>query len=153
MRCPSPVSRLLVLAALLLGGALAGCVEAPEPPAPPPPPDSGLPGAGVSFTVRGIYHGALYDSAAAAVEHEAVPGFMGAMRMELRVAGPAELRGLREGDKIEFQLVQHEEGRYQMEDVQKLPPETELTLAPSPPDAVPEEDALPDTAEAMNGGL
>lgn len=144
MRSPFLLRRPFALALLLLGAALAGCGEAPEAPEAPPPSDPA--NAGVSFIVRGIYHGVLYDSTAAAVEHEAIPGLMGAMRMQLRVASPAELRGLRKGDKITFELVQPEGSGYLMRGVEKLPPETELKLAPSPPDAVPDEDALP------NGG-
>jgi Cu/Ag efflux protein CusF len=109
--------RLVVAAACVL---IAGCADAPEPDITP----SGV-------TVRGLYLGPAYDSAAAVVSHEAIPGVMEAMRMPLRVADRAELYALRAGDKIEFTLTDGE-GGYRMRQVTKLPPDTPLNLADAP---------------------
>ncbi len=100
----------------LLALAAVGCGErvAPEP--------------AEAYTVRGVYLGARFDSAAAAVDHEAIPGFMDAMRMDLRVAEPAVLRGLAEGDPIRFELVDRGEG-FRIETIRPLPAGTELELA------------------------
>lgn len=100
----------LVLAA---AGLLAACADEPAPDA---------------FTVRGVYLGPAFDSAAAVVDHEAVPGVMDAMRMQLRVADRAELRGLRAGDKIRFTLADDGRG-YAISDLTKLPPDTPPALA------------------------
>lgn len=142
-------ARLLLFALLL---AASGCTEPTAPPQPTPleagtasdaRPDSIPPG----FPVRGVYLGVLYDSAAAVVNHEAIPGVMNAMRMPIRVADRAELRGLREGDKIHFRLADLDGHGFRMSEIEPLPPETPLVLAD--PAAVPDEvsvPASPDTA-------
>lgn len=144
--------RLLLLttlfAALLVGAALAGCGEPPEPAPQAPDPNAGtdarpdtIPS---GFVVRGVYRGMVYDSAAAIVDHEAVSGVMPAMRMPIRAADADGLRGLRDGDKIRFRLDDPDGTGYVMFDVEPLPPETELALADPDSAAVPEEDALPE---------
>ena len=100
------------------------------------------------FIVRGLYLGAVYDSAAATVSHESIPGFMGAMRMQIRVADRAELRGLREGDKIRFRLADPDGTGYRMADIETLPPDTPLVLAATGADAVPDEASISDSSGA-----
>ncbi len=136
-----PRLSLLVLACALAAGCSDRSDPAPDPAALPPsaePAVDGADGSAVSFTVRGLYLGAVYDSAAAVISHEAVPGFMDAMRMQLRVAEPAELRGLRAGDKIRFRLADNGSG-YRVHDLEALPPDTPLELADFGADAVPPE--------------
>ncbi len=115
----------------------AGCSERPG--SAEPGQDADLPGdPSASFTVRGLYLGAAYGGAAAVVSHEAIPGFMDAMRMPIRVADPAELAGLSEGDKIQFRLADEGSG-YRIHRIERLPPETALELADYGPSAVPPE--------------
>ena len=57
-----------------------------------------------TLTVRAVFLAPLYDGAAATVEHEAVPGRMPAMRMDLRVADPALVAGLTPGDAVRLTL-------------------------------------------------
>lgn len=102
--------RLLTAACLLL----AGCADAPEPEP--------------AATARGVYLGPAYDSAAAVVDHEAIPGVMDAMQMPFRVTDRSELRALRVGDKIEFALTEGA-GGYRIGDIVRLPPDTPLDLA------------------------
>lgn len=114
---PSAVGVLFATGLLALAaGLLAACSEAPEPAAPE------------AYTVRGLYLGTAFDSAAVVVSHEAIPGVMEAMRMRLRVRDRAELRGLRAGDKIRFTLADDGSG-YAIEAIVKLPPDTPLALA------------------------
>ena len=106
----------LFLVGLACAGLLAGCAEDPEP------------AATETYTVRGLYLGTAFDSAAVVVSHEAIPGVMDAMRMQLRVRDRAELRGLRAGDKIRFTLADDGSG-FAMHALDQLPPDTPLDLA------------------------
>lgn len=150
------MTRRLVLAALLVVGV--GCAD-PSPESAEALPPSAEPGVAPrpearpdsipsGFTVRGVYLGAVHDSAAAAVSHEAISGFMGAMRMQIRVADRAELRGLRAGDKIRFRLADPDGNGYRMDAIEPLPPETPLVLADTAEAAVPEEESLPAAADS-----
>jgi len=112
-----PRSFFLSLAcAVFAAGLLVACADDPAP------------AATDTYSVRGLYLGTAFDSAAAVVSHEAIPGFMDAMRMQLRVRDRSELRGLRAGDKIRFTLASEGSG-YTMRAVDKLPPDTPLDLA------------------------
>ncbi len=144
--------RCLFLSVLLVVGV--GCAEPDvESTLPPPPiepgatPDAPPDSLALGFTVRGVYIGIAYDSAAAVVDHEAIPGFMGAMRMPIRVADRAMLRGLRAGDKIRFRLYDEGDG-YVIQSLSPLPPETPLVLADTAEAAVPEEDSVPASADS-----
>lgn len=151
---------LVLLAFVLVGLTSTGCgAGSDEPPTNALPP-SAEPGVAPrpearpdsirsGFTVRGLYLGAVYDSAAAAVSHEAIPGFMGAMRMQLRVGDRTELRGLREGDKISFRLADPDGTGFYMTDIRALPPETPLVLADTQAEAVPDEASVSDSSGAQ----
>ncbi|MDX1531268.1 MAG: copper-binding protein [Rhodothermales bacterium] len=80
-----------------------------------------------AFDLRARYLGVAFDSAAATVHHEAVPGRMEAMRMRLRVAEPALLRGLAPGAPVRLRVVDRGRG-YVIESVEPLPPGTVLDL-------------------------
>ena len=103
------VSLRLLLPLLLL----AGCGGAPERQV---------------YDVRGLYVSPAYGGAAMLVDHEEIPGYMEPMRMTLKLADPAELLGIESGDKIRFDLVVTEADAV-VENVEVLPPETELDLA------------------------
>ena len=106
-------------ALLALAVALAACAgDAPEAEAP------------ATVSVRAVFVAPLYDGAAATVDHEAVPGWMPAMRMDLRVASPALLDGLAGGDPVRLTL---DSLSLEVVGVEPLPPGTALTLAPDAP--------------------
>jgi Cu/Ag efflux protein CusF len=79
------------------------------------------------YEVRGQFVMFQYGGEAIRVDHEEIPGFMAAMRMDFRPKDPAEVEGLKPGDKIAFRYVVGEKGSY-IEGVEVLPPETELEL-------------------------
>ncbi len=102
-----------VLPLLIAGALLFGCREENR----------------TQYTVRGLYRGAAFGGEAFVVDHEAIPGYMEAMRMTLRVKNPALLSGLTAGDKIEFDLVVEPTETY-VEKITVLPEDTPLQLAP-----------------------
>ena len=109
-------------ALLLLFALAAGCAERPaevEDPArgeAPPAEETD-----VSYTVRGVFLEPLYDGQAATVRHEAVPGLMPAMQMDLRLADPALLDGLAPGDSIRFRMEDRGSG-LQVTEVERIGP-------------------------------
>ena len=120
------------LAILLLALLALGCAE---PPAEVDEPARGEAApaeeAGRSYTVRGVFLGPLYDGQAATVRHEAVPGLMPAMEMELRLDAPALLDGLTPGDPIRFRL-EDRGGGLRVTEIERLPDGTVLDLPPGP---------------------
>ncbi len=89
------------------------------------------------YTVRGIYIMPQFDGAAAVIEHETIPGVMEAMRMTMKLADPAALEGLAQGDRIQFEYVVTERDRF-IRALEKLDPTTALdvpSLQPTPPDS------------------
>ena len=64
------------------------------------------------------------------VDHEAVPGYMDAMRMTLDVESPEEAVDLAPGTKIGFELVV-EEGDPRVRGIAVLPDDTVLALSPA----------------------
>ncbi len=152
-----PLRLLLVLAPCLLLAACSDDADSGLDPTPPPSVEPGTaPVAGPDaipnpVTVRGLYLGVAFDSAAAVISHEEIEGFMGAMRMQFRVADRAELRGLREGDKIRFRLSDPAGNGYEVSQIAKLPPDTELELADYGANGVPPEASiqLPDSAASQ----
>ena len=69
-----------------------------------------------------------YGGEAIRVDHEEIPDFMKAMRMDFRPKDPAEFAGLEPGDKIAFRYVVGESGSH-VEALERLPAETDLVLA------------------------
>ena len=109
---PLPVRRLALLALLA-----SGC--APEPAEPTP-----------TVAVRAVYERTVFDGAAASFDHEAVPGVMAAMRMDLPLADPAVVAGLAPGDRVTLAL--RTEPRIEVVSATPLPDSTRLHLAPRP---------------------
>ena len=152
-----PRRLLLVLVPCLLFAACSDEADSALDATPPPSVEPGTaPVAGPDaipnpVTVRGLYLGTVFDSAAAVISHEAIEGFMGPMRMQLRVADRSELRGLREGDKIRFRLADPGGNGYEISQIEKLPPDTELELADFGADGVPPEASIP-IPDSADGG-
>jgi protein SCO1/2 len=96
--------------ALLLLGACGGSEE-PE-----------------SYVVRGQVARVVDGGRSLAVDHEAIPGYMGAMRMTLPVQDAAQARDLQEGDRVSFQLFVSGDSAV-IGRIEKLPDDTELDLA------------------------
>lgn len=61
------------------------------------------------------------------IDHEEIPDFMKAMRMDFKAA-KADVAELKDGDKISFEMIKLEEGGFKMQNIEKLPEDTELTL-------------------------
>ncbi len=90
-----------LLATLLL--LLAACREQPAPPAATEP-------AAAStktnfYFVKGVIKELKPDGRTAIIDHEAIPNYMEAMTMPLRVKNTNELAGLQSGDQIFFRMV------------------------------------------------
>lgn len=58
-----------------------------------------------SFTVKGVVREVPADPRTLVIRHEAIPGYMPKMTMELTLANTNEAAGLAVGDEIEFRLV------------------------------------------------
>jgi protein SCO1/2 len=68
--------------------------------APPNPPA----GKTWTFPVRGVVRELKADGRTVVIQHEAIPGYMPAMTMPLKVKDSKELNGLHPGDEITFEL-------------------------------------------------
>ncbi len=79
------------------------------------------------YQVRGVFLGQRFEGVAMRVRHEAIPGFMGAMAMDFKLADPSELEKLSPGDKVAFVYVVTVDDSY-AEGIEILPPETPLEL-------------------------
>lgn len=53
---------------------------------------------------RGVLRGFQDHGRVLVIEHQAIPGFMGAMTMPFELAQPSLARGLRVGDRVDFTL-------------------------------------------------
>lgn len=85
----------IFLCGLLL---VAGCQrESPTPPAPA--------ATNQTYAVRGVVQAIPPDHRHATIQHEAIPGYMGAMTMDFSVRDTNVLAGIAPGDKITFTLV------------------------------------------------
>lgn len=78
---------------------------------------------------RGVIEAIDVDGARLTIAHEEMPDFMDAMTMPFEVDDSAEIEGLSVGDKIAFELVMATTKSF-IRDIQQLPADTELTLAP-----------------------
>ncbi|MGI9591574.1 MAG: copper-binding protein [Myxococcota bacterium] len=78
--------------------------------------------------VRGKVVKVLKDGGELVVDHEEIPGYMGAMQMSLVVGDPAQARDLAPGDKVRFTLHVAERGAW-IDGIERLPADTPLTLA------------------------
>ncbi len=107
----------VALLLLILGGTACGGAEQEAP----------------AYAARGQVVRVESAGQQVVLDHEAIPELMGAMRMSLAVAEPAEARALAPGDKIAFELVDAPRGAY-VRGIEKLPPETVLELAGGPTD-------------------
>ncbi len=94
-----------IAAGLYLGSSLRGDGEPEEAP-------GGAETGGVYRNISGKVVRASPEEGQLTVDHEEIPGFMGAMVMDLEVFRRSELRGLAPGDAIVFDLVRMD-GRYQ----------------------------------------
>lgn len=100
--------------------------------------------AGKRYTVRGeVVTVPAQPGGELVVRHEAIPSFadksgavvgMASMVMPFPVGANVSLAGLAPGDKVEFVFsVDWAQGRYAIESLTKLPPETALKLGKAPP--------------------
>lgn len=97
---------------LLLALLAAGCAS--DPPA-------------ETVEVRAVYERTVFDGAAATFDHEAIPGKMDAMRMDVPLADAALVAGLAPGDKVALAL--ETEPRLRVVAIRPLPDSTRLRLA------------------------
>jgi protein SCO1 len=94
------VSRELLVCAALLGSLISSGAGSPAA----PPSSSGTETNVQTFTVKGVVRELATDGKTVVISHDAIPGYMGAMTMPFRAGAPEELKTLRAGDKILFQL-------------------------------------------------
>jgi protein SCO1/2 len=100
---------------------VAGCN--PEPATPPP-----AAGTNQVYSARGVVQSVAPDHRHAAIKHEAIPGYMAAMTMDLSVKNTNEINGVLAGDEITFNLVVTEDDDW-IEKIQR----TGKTVAVTPP--------------------
>lgn len=129
-------------AALLLALAftLAACQQKPAPPAAPADPTSAPANTKTNFYfVKGVIKELKPDGRTAIIEHEAIPNYMEAMTMPLRVKNTNELANLHAGDQIFFRMVVTDfEGWIdQVTKTGKAPPTTPATATTNAPEAKP----------------
>ena len=118
---------LALLAAVACSSPAPSATEGIKPGTDPSGTDTAVDEAG-QWEVRGVFVRPSFAGRAMLVDHEEIPGVMGAMAMDIRVDDPALLDGLAPGDKIRFTL--HEDGaQLRASAIEKLPADTPLTLA------------------------
>ncbi len=74
--------------------------------------------------------------------HEEIPGYMESHEMDLMPRDVSALEGLMEGDLVQFNMVVAEDGSVVIDDIEKLPVDTQLNLVEPQPVAP----VLPDSA-------
>lgn len=84
----------------------------------------------MTYEVRGRVVAFAFGGEAVVVDHEDIPGYMEAMRMSMRPEERTMLDGLEPGDLITFRLVLPEDGSPYIDQIEALPPGTQLQLAP-----------------------
>ena len=111
-RFPAPfmnlhnVRNLAVALLLALAFTLAACQQKPAAPAAPADPTSTPSNTKTNFYfVKGVIKELKPDGRTAIIEHEAIPNYMEAMTMPLRVKNTNELANLHPGDQIFFRMV------------------------------------------------
>lgn len=77
--------------------------------------------------VRAVYETTVFDGQAATFDHEAIPGVMDAMRMDLPLADAQVVAGLAPGAKVRLSL--QTEPRLEVVAAEALPDTTALRLA------------------------
>jgi protein SCO1/2 len=82
----------------------------------------------VQHSVRGEVARVADGGRSLVIDHEAIPGYMDAMRMTLPVQDAAQSQGLEAGDRIRFELFVSGRGA-RIGRVEKLPADTALDLA------------------------
>jgi len=87
--------------------AFSACEPKPTPP--PAAPEASAPttantDGAIMHPARGLIREIAPDLKTAVIRHEEIPGYMPKMTMELTVLDPAELKNLKEGDEITFEM-------------------------------------------------
>lgn len=93
----------ILAAALLLALSLAACQ--PKPAAPADPTSAPANTKTNFYFVKGVIKELKPDGRTAIIEHEAIPNYMDAMTMPLRVKNTNELASLHPGDQVFFRMV------------------------------------------------
>jgi protein SCO1/2 len=119
------------LAGLSLGLLLIGCDKA----APPAPLPSNTNVVERVFATRGVVRSVPETGRTLVVRHDAIPGYMPQMTMELNVRDTNELRGLERDDEITFRLVATADTHW-IEHIQRVGRQVE-TNAPAAPASPP----------------
>lgn len=81
---------------------VAGSTPSPRPETASSPVAS--PGTAGEYEIRGAITELAADRRSVTLDHEEIPGFMAAMKMQYRVAGPEVLTGLAPGDRVRGRL-------------------------------------------------
>lgn len=114
----------LLLPLLLAAAACQRNTPSPVSPAAP----------SVEYSARGVIRELPATGARIVVEHDAIPGYMPKMTMPLEVRDTNELRHLRTGDTITFQLAVTADTHW-IHTLRKADPTATTSLAPAPPAA------------------
>lgn len=83
-------------------------------------------------TVRGVVRSIADDRKTAVIRHEAIPGYMPAMTMELSVRDPKELSEIKPGDRISFRLVADSETHW-IDTLRRIESPNGVALPPAQP--------------------
>ena len=75
--------------------------------------------AATQYDIRGKVESVAPDRNAVILDHEEIPGFMAAMKMEYKVSDPSLLKGLKAGDRVHGRLEARSGGDYVILALQK----------------------------------
>lgn len=84
-----------------------------------------------TFNTRGLVRSIADDKSTALIRHEAIPGYMPAMTMELNIRNPNELADIAPGDTVTFRLTATDESHW-IDKIQKAANVAPANLAPAP---------------------
>jgi protein SCO1/2 len=112
MKAPHLITTLLLVAANL---AHANATNAPTQ----------------THATRGLIRELAADHATAVIRHEAIPGYMPAMTMELNVRDTNELTGITVGDTVTFRLLANDDTHW-IDQIKKVASATNATPATTP---------------------